>query len=192
MFKKITYLFSLTILLCFTVSFSPSYVKKKYVKIEKSNIVWKGHKITGSHTGTVKLKSGFLTYEDNRILGGEFVVNMKSITVKDLKGEKASNLSKHLKSKDFFEVNKYNTAKIEFVKISGGIDGIFTIISKVTIKDKTIVMPISLKLKGKRITTSLKLDRTKFGITYKSKSFFSQLKDKAISDTFDLAVTLQF
>ena len=41
-------------------------------------------------------------------------------------------------------------------------------------------------------STSLKIDRTKYGIKYGSASFFDGIKDKAIYDEFDLNVKLKF
>ena len=41
-------------------------------------------------------------------------------------------------------------------------------------------------------TTKLKINRTHFNIKYRSTSFFDNLKNKAITDEFDLEVTLIF
>ena len=37
----------------------------------------------------------------------------------------------------------------------------------------------------------IKIDRTDFGIKYKSKKFFDNLKDRAINDVFDIAFKLK-
>lgn len=49
-----------------------------------------------------------------------------------------------------------------------------------------------MTVKGTTATTTLKIDRTKYGIKYGSGSFFDSLGDKAISDEFELTVNLQF
>ncbi len=37
----------------------------------------------------------------------------------------------------------------------------------------------------------IKIDRTDFGVKYKSKKFFANLKDKFINDKFDIAFKIQ-
>jgi len=46
---------------------------------EKTTLSWLGEKVLGQHTGTIVLKSGWLNWNDNRITGGEFVIDMTSI-----------------------------------------------------------------------------------------------------------------
>ena len=44
----------------------------------KTKLVWVGEKVTGQHTGTIKLQSGWLNWKDNKIVSGEFDINMAS------------------------------------------------------------------------------------------------------------------
>ena len=78
-----------------TVAFTNS---KKEVKTSESTINWTGEKVTGSHEGTIQLESGYLMMEDDKITGGEFVMDMSTITVTDLSGEGKEKLEGHLKS----------------------------------------------------------------------------------------------
>ena len=39
---------------------------------EKTTLAWTGEKVTGLHSGTIRLKAGSLTIKDNKIVGGEF------------------------------------------------------------------------------------------------------------------------
>ena len=41
----------------------------KKIDVKESKITWKGEKVTGSHEGTIDLKSGNLDVEDEKILG---------------------------------------------------------------------------------------------------------------------------
>ena len=50
------------------------------VDVTSSNIIWKGYKVTGEHTGTVKVKNGNLLFTNNQLSGGSFDVDMNSIT----------------------------------------------------------------------------------------------------------------
>ena len=76
---------------------TPVNGEKKEVKTEESTVTWKAYKVTGSHTGTVNLKSGALLFEEGKLSGGEFVVDMTSLVDNDLEGEYKGKLEGHLK-----------------------------------------------------------------------------------------------
>ena len=42
-------------------------IDKKEIKLDKSKIVWKGYKVTGSHEGTIALKSGKLEFNKSKL-----------------------------------------------------------------------------------------------------------------------------
>ena len=107
-------------------------------------------------------------------------------------GKGKEKLEGHLKADDFFGTAKYGTAKLAFKTISKNKDNTYNVTADMTIKD--VIAPVSfvMAVKGNTATTSLKVDRTKYGIKYGSGSFFDNLGDKAINDEFDLNVTLQF
>ena len=44
----------------FTASFTTIEKEKKDIKTDKSKVVWKGYKVTGSHEGTIGIQSGAL------------------------------------------------------------------------------------------------------------------------------------
>ena len=69
------------------VAFSTG-VEKKNVNVKTSTIKWTGEKLTGSHEGTISLKEGFVTMENGKLTGGEFVADMTSINVTDLEAGK--------------------------------------------------------------------------------------------------------
>ena len=77
------------------------------VKIKSSTINWLGSKVTGSHEGTVNLQSGFLKFDNNDLVGGEFVIDMTSIVCTDLSGKGKASIEGHLKSDDFFSVDDF-------------------------------------------------------------------------------------
>lgn len=87
------------LLLAGTLSVS---AQKSDVNINKSVVTWTGNKIGGSHTGGIKVKSGYLVLKQGDITGGEVVMDMNSITNTDLKDEGYNQkLVGHLKSDDF-------------------------------------------------------------------------------------------
>ncbi|MDG1110461.1 MAG: YceI family protein, partial [Polaribacter sp.] len=75
------------------------------VDIATSVLNWEGSKPTGSHNGTVALKSGGLLVEAGTLTQGVFVVDMNTITNTDMAGsEGAAKIEGHLKASDFFDV----------------------------------------------------------------------------------------
>ncbi len=89
-----------------------------------SKIEWKGFKVlqsdNTSHFGTIKFESGDLTVKDGKLESGKFVANMASLDNTDLKddAEQKTKLEGHLKSADFFDVEKFPTASFEVTKVS--------------------------------------------------------------------------
>lgn len=162
------------------------------VDIENSIVTWKGNKPTGSHDGTVLLKSGSLTVENGNVKSGEFVVDMTSIVNVDMKGsDGAGNLEGHLSGPDFFDVPKFPTAK--FVVTSSEIkEGKAHVTGNITIKDttKSITIPATISETDGVVTFKsdvFKIDRTEFGITYKSKKLDAAIKDKFINDLMEMS-----
>ncbi|PCJ92661.1 MAG: lipid-binding protein [Flavobacteriaceae bacterium] len=166
--------------------------EKKEVKASESSVTWKGYKVTGSHAGTIALKEGFLLFDDNKLTGGEFVVNMTTLTTTDEMGDMNAKLNGHLKSDDFFGVEAHPTAKLVFTKAVSFNKNSYTVTGDLTIKGITKPITFVVSIFGSKATATLKIDRTKYGIKYGSGSFFDNLGDKAIYDEFDLVTELQF
>lgn len=189
-------LFALAIVAFFAFAFSPNNVGEgTAVDTEKSVITWKGYKVTGEHAGTLKVKSGDLKFKEGKLTGGNFVIDMSSLAVTDLKGGGAKKLAGHLKSPDFFGTEKYPTAKFEITKVvSRGKKGEYKIIGNVTIKETTKEIKFNAfvtETNGvKTATADITLDRSEFDVRYGSGSFFDNLGDKTIYDEFDLSVSL--
>ena len=183
---------NIAMLLVLALSFmSFTTLKDKTVKVEESSVIWKGYKVGGEHTGTINLKSGTLSFDGKTLTGGNFTIDMTSINTTDLQGEYKGKLDGHLKSDDFFGVEEFPTATLEITSVTGQ-NGTFNVNADVTIKGKTEAISFPMLIKGNTATASLKIDRTKHNITYKSPSLLETLKDKAIYDDFDLNVTLKF
>jgi polyisoprenoid-binding protein YceI len=175
-----------------TFSFTTVDGEKKEIKVENSKIVWKGYKVTGSHQGTITIKSGHLNFNEDKLTGGEFTIDMSSITNTDLEGEYKGKLEGHLKSDDFFGVEKFPTASLIFTKVKSTGKNSYEVLGDITIKGKTEKVSFNLAVYGNKANASLKIDRSKFDVRYGSTSFFDGLKDKAIYDEFDLVADLEF
>ena len=175
-----------------TFSFTGIEDVKKEVNTENSTITWKGYKVTGSHTGTITIKSGDLTFNNDQLVGGNFTIDMLSIRVTDLDGEYGQKLEGHLKSDDFFGVTNFPEASLVFTNVKATGKNAYEVVGQITIKGKTENITFDLSVYGNKANAALKIDRTKFDVRYGSTSFFDGLKDKAIYDEFDLVVDLEF
>jgi polyisoprenoid-binding protein YceI len=166
--------------------------EKKEIKVETSTLVWKGYKVTGSHQGTVDIKSGSLIFKDGVLTGGDIMIDMSSIESTDLEGEYKGKLEGHLKSDDFFGVQKYPTASLTLKKVTPAGKNAYTAIGDLTIKGITKPVDLEVSIYGNKATANIKIDRSEFDVRYGSTSFFDGLKDKAIYDEFDLIADFEF
>lgn len=164
----------------------------KKVDATKSTINWVGKKVTGSHEGTINLKDGALVFKGAKLSGGMFNVDMTSLNTTDLEGKSKESLEGHLKSDDFFGTENFPTANLVFKKIADKGNGVYGITADLTIKGKTNPINFDITISENSATADLKVDRTKYNITYKSGNFFTDLGDKAIYDDFLLKVKLVF
>jgi len=178
-----------------TLFAAAEFVAPATVSKTESQVRWEASKVTGTHWGYVPLKNATLDYSGGKIKGGSFDMDMVNLTVEDLTDAKSKgNLTGHLKSDDFFSVEKFNTSsfKITEAKSSNGTD--YTITGNLTIKGITqkISFPAKVSVAGKKVTATgqIKFDRTKFDIKYRSGSYFEDLADKMIYDEVKLDVKL--
>lgn len=99
-----------------------------------SRIEWKGYKILKteqtSHFGSLSFNDGMLTVKDGKLQYGLFQADVKSIKNLDLQGDASlqAKLEEHLKSKDFFDVEKYPNATFEITRINPASTGDFNTI----------------------------------------------------------------
>ena len=161
------------------------------VDTQKSIILWNGKKVTGEHSGTIKLAGGTLSLSGTKLTQGSFTIDMTTITSTDGAGAR---LEGHLKADDFFGVEKFPTANFVITKVTPAA-GKLTVSGNLTIKGitKALSFPATLAVKGTSLTAvakGVKVDRTKYDIRYGSKSFFDSIGDKAIDDEFTLDITL--
>ncbi|MCT8340792.1 YceI family protein [Flavobacteriaceae bacterium TK19130] len=172
-----------------TAAFTSS--DRKTINVEESTIEWKGKKVLGSHNGTINLQSGYLEMDGNNLVGGEFVVDMTSIVCTDLEGESKGKLEGHLKSEDFFGVENHPTSTLVIKKATRE-GNVYDVTGDLTIKGITNPIDFELTMGESTAITSVRIDRTKYNARYGSGSFFDNLGDNTISDTFVLDVTLKF
>lgn len=143
-----------------------------------SNITWKAYKTLGSksasHFGVVLLKSGSVFLKNGEFAGGNFVMDMNSLTADDLKDDpKYKNmLERHLKSDDFFDTAKFPTSTFQIktlTKQSGTynykVGGILTI--KGVSKKISFPAQVSVNTAGVSFTSAqFTFNRKDFGLKY--------------------------
>jgi len=156
-----------------------------------SNVEWKGYKIFKSentnHFGTIKFESGDVTVKDGKLESGKFVADMTSLTSEDLKNKKEDleKLNGHLKSADFFEVEKFPTASYEITKVSPAAEGDYNTVLDGNLTVKGITKPTQFKAnvainEGEvRIATEPKdIMREEFGVKFQSPAANGVIKNE--------------
>jgi len=163
------------------------------VNVSKSSIVWTGKKIGGSHTGHIQLLSGYLTKSGDGFVEGKLVADMASLSNTDLEDkEMRAKLIGHLKSDDFFSVEKYPTATLVIESGEKVSEGIYQFSGKMTIKGTTNPVSFEARSDGSTFKGKLTVDRSKYDVRYGSGSFFDNLGNNLIYDDFDLDFEVTF
>lgn len=173
------------------VAATDAEAKTLNVDLAASSMEWEGSKVTGKHSGTITLKSGSVQVKGDELVSGNFVIDMNSITVTDLEGEMKDKLEGHLKTGDFFEVEKFAEGKFEItgVKAQEGEGTTHVISGNLTLKDQSvgIEIPASVKIENGALTATtpqFTVDRTKFGITY------TGMKDNLINNMMGIKLNI--
>lgn len=167
------------------------------VVTEQSTVNWNGKKVVGEHSGNIDLQGGELLVAGDQVTGGTLIIDMNSITNTDLTDpEYNGQLVGHLKSDDFFGVEKYPTAAFTITNISPIADAAagaanYNVTGDLTIKDKTeqVSFPAAIYVENGVATAKadVTVDRTKYDIRYGSSNFFDDLGDKAIDNNFTVS-----
>ncbi len=169
------------------------------VDTQASSIHWVGTKPGGSHHGTIGIKEGSLAINGTDVASGSFIIDMNAIVDEDLTDQKMNEmLVTHLKSADFFDVEKYPTSSFAITKVEAvtGNDSITHRISgnlKMKDVEKNITFDAKITKEGdayKAVTIPFTINRTQWNVQYGSKSIFADLKDKFIDDNIELQITI--
>lgn len=162
-------------------------------------IYWAAKKAGGKqHNGSIKVKNGSLKVKEGQVLSGTVSIDMGSVEVLDLKdpGEK-SDLEKHLKDTDFFEVNKFPEGTFEFSEVLPSNNPAFNKVvpGNLTLKGKSnsVNIPVKITLNENELSAesaSFLINRTNWGINFRA-GILGTAKDKLIEDNVMLSFTLK-
>ena len=169
--------------------------------LASSKIEWKGNKVAYGHNGTIDLKSGSVAVNDGMLVGGEFVIDMNTITDLDVEdAEKRAGLEAHLKGTasgkedDFFNVTDFPEASFAITKAEQLGDK-YMISGNLTIKGIThqITFPAEVDVTDSGVTASaaFSIDRTKWNVNFNSGNVIKDLvADQIISDDMGVSISL--
>lgn len=148
------------------------------------------------HFGIINFESGEITIKNGTIESGKFVANINSLSDKDLQKhkdkEQLDKLNNHLKSGDFFEVEKYPTASYEITKVTEIKEGDYNTLldGNLTIKGitKQVQFKANVKVDDNKVeikTEPTEIMRDEFGI-----KFQMNLADILIKNNFTLQIDI--
>ena len=159
------------------------------IDTKASKVYWTGKKVSGEHTGYLHIDAGTVSVKNDKVVGADVKLDMNSIECTDLSGEWKDKLVGHLKSDDFFSVEKFPTADFKITDVNGD-----KVVGKLTIKGITheVSFPAKVSVEGNTVTASgtATIDRTLYDIKYGSGKFFSDLGDRMINDDFEIKFEL--
>jgi polyisoprenoid-binding protein YceI len=162
------------------------------IDTKASKVYWTGKKVVGEHTGYVSIANGNVMVQNNNVIGAELKMDMNTIVCTDLTDEEWNKkLVGHLKSDDFFSVEKFPNAKFEITSMKPGNNKEeYDVKGSLTIKGITneISFPAKVNFSNGTVNAmgTAKIDRTKWKIQYGSGKFFEGLGDKMIYDEFEI------
>lgn len=167
---------------------------EKYFIIDtkESIIAWTGSGFHGKHEGYAYISKGELMIENGQLMGGAVEIDMNKTEgpghLRD------NNLINHLKGPDFFDVKKFPFSTIVITKAAPINTENKQVTGNLTIKGVTHLVSFPAKIKVKEgiveANGKLVIDRTKWGIRYKSGKFFDNLKDQAIADSIEFNIKI--
>jgi polyisoprenoid-binding protein YceI len=137
-----------------------------------STVTWIGAKLTGNHLGGFSATDGVVYVDGGEVTGADVRIDMTSIYSDN------DDLTGHLMSEDFFEVEAYPEARFQTNQIRPitDADGVQSetathmVTGRLTMRDRTneVTFPayVASSAAGAAVESSFIIDRTEWGITY--------------------------
>jgi len=162
---------------------------------DNSVIIWKANKIVGGHEGTISITKASVSTRGNKIAKGSFIIDINTLECTDIPKEEEGNakLVSHLLNEDFFDVEKFPSAKFEITnikdnKLSGnltlkGITKNITFDTKIETSDDSIIIS----------SDTFTIDRTEWNINHNSGKIMdaAALGDYLIKDDVELKINVK-
>ncbi len=131
-----------------------------------SSVGFVGSKVTGKHEGKFEKISGKISLTESKVEGGKVSFEIETASVKTDEAD----LDKHLKSADFFDVEKFPKATFTSTEVkAGGANGAtHTITGELDLhgNKKTISFPVTIAVTPEAVTgtAEFSINRRDFGI----------------------------
>ncbi len=172
------------------------------VDTSESAVRFTGNGVGKNHKGKFKLTSGTVAVADNRVTGGSFLIDVRSMDLEEKGGMFDSKLRPHLLSGDFLDAEKFGTAKFEITDVkpyeadgkdTSIVNGAnFRVSGNLTLKDVTKNISFPAKIDLDKNTLKAKadfdIDRTQWQINYGNDK---TLGNKFISETVNIKLKLE-
>ena len=167
-----------------------------------STVRFEGYGVGKSHPGIFAVSNGTVTVADNAVTGGQFAINIQSLSLEE-KGDMFENkLKPHLLNADFFDAEKYPAAQFEITKVepytATGTDtsviagANYLVSGNLTLKDSTknVTFPAKIEVADNNVaaTANFDIDRTWWNIKYGNDK---SLGDKFISERVNVQLNIQ-
>lgn len=191
--KKNTTMKNITFLISVFLITSSSLAQEYSLNTSSSELKWTGTELTTKiHYGSIDFKSGTITLSEGQPVSGKFVVNMTTLKNEDLPEAYRGRLEGHLKSDDFFSVDKFSEAILEINGSNKLSSGSFDVNGNLTIKGITEPINFSMSTSDDHWVANLTFDRSKYNVRFRSGTFFENLGDKLIYDDIVIETKLRF
>lgn len=164
---------------------------------DASFLHWTGRNLFSHHTGALKLGDGHLTIEQGELKEAVVTVDLNSLSCSDLTDSQMNAaLIAHLRSSDFFEIEKYPVAEFKLTSaepLPAATNGTpnYRFHGDLTLRGKThpITLDASVAEKEPGVLVAqavLEFDRTLWGSLYGSGKFFARLGMHVVNDLIHL------
>lgn len=171
------------------------------IDIGKSRIEWTGRNLMSAHSGTIRLCEGGIEIAQGLPVSGSFTVDMNTITNADIEdAELRQLLIDHLKSDDFFDVQRFPDAKFQLsrvVMLSDARPGNPNCEVSGELTMKGISREVAFRaVLGQTVEGLLAadahfdIDRTQWNVLYGSGKFYEKLGKHLVHDEISLALKL--
>ncbi|GIV22997.1 MAG: hypothetical protein KatS3mg025_0656 [Bacteroidia bacterium] len=139
---------------------------------QKSEVKAIGTKVTGRHEVRFPIKEASLSVGEGGCLsGGKVTWDLAQLQVLDLEGEKKAKLEGHLKSPDFFDVEKHPEGVFEITGCEKGVGDTLYLSGNLTLRGvtKNIRFPAVVRYEGNTLSgkANFNINRQEWGIAYK-------------------------
>ena len=184
---------NITFLISFFLITSTCLAQEYILNTSSSELKWTGTELTTKiHYGSIDFKSGMITLSEGQPVSGKFIVDMTTLKNEDLPEAYRGRLEGHLKSDDFFSVDKFSEAILEITGSNKLSSGSFDVNGNLTIKGITKPITFFMSPSDGHWIANLTFDRSKYEVRFRSGTFFENLGDKLIYDDIAIETKLRF